>query len=37
MDTGCNRSVAGRKWTDKYIAAFGEKDKEESQDKGSHE
>ena len=27
LDIGCNRSVAGRRWTDEYMAALGEKDK----------
>ena len=27
LDSGCKRSVAGRKWTEEYIAALGEKDK----------
>ena len=24
LDTGCNRSVAGRRWTEEYITVLGE-------------
>ena len=27
LDTGCNRSIAERRWTDEYISAMGEEDK----------
>jgi hypothetical protein len=31
LDTGCNKSVAGRRWTEEYLAVLGEADKEKVQ------